>query len=200
MKLPGEALLRFEVQPHPGDARRTRLVQTARFKPAGPRGLAYWYAVLPLHSIVFSGMLEGIRREAELSDLHVVGAAIVEGGRCLVAQRSAAMALPLKWEFPGGKVHTGETPEAALAREIREELGLEVEVGERLGVTFEEQVGRRLRLEVHLCTLRGGELALAEHREARWVAAAELDALDWASADRPLLGRLRAALDRPATG
>lgn len=63
MKLPGEALLEFDVEPLGGG--RSRLVQTARFLPRGLAGLAYWYAVLPLHGIVFRGMLQGIRREAE---------------------------------------------------------------------------------------------------------------------------------------
>ena len=63
MKLPGDALLSFSIAPLP--AGRCRLTQTARFKPRGLSGLAYWYAVLPLHAIVFSGMLEGIRRHAE---------------------------------------------------------------------------------------------------------------------------------------
>jgi uncharacterized protein YbjT (DUF2867 family) len=67
MKLPGEASLEFEVQPHPDDHGRCMVVQTARFKPRGLLGLAYWYAVLPLHSIVFNGMLKGIRRAAEES-------------------------------------------------------------------------------------------------------------------------------------
>jgi uncharacterized protein YndB with AHSA1/START domain len=62
MKLPGEALLEFEIEPAPGGS---RLVQTARFRPKGLLGLAYWYAVLPLHGIVFRGMLDGIRRTAE---------------------------------------------------------------------------------------------------------------------------------------
>ncbi|MBP7937375.1 MAG: SDR family oxidoreductase [Phycisphaerae bacterium] len=65
MKLPGEASLEFEVQPHPEDHGRCMVVQTARFKPRGLMGLAYWYSVLPLHGVVFSGMLKGIRRAAE---------------------------------------------------------------------------------------------------------------------------------------
>jgi len=65
MKLPGEALLEFEVRPTPGDPARAQLTQTARFKPKGLAGLAYWYAVLPLHGFVFRGMLDGIRRTAE---------------------------------------------------------------------------------------------------------------------------------------
>jgi deoxyribodipyrimidine photolyase-like uncharacterized protein/uncharacterized protein YbjT (DUF2867 family) len=65
MKLPGEALLEFEICPLDSDPQRCRLKQTARFKPRGLLGLAYWYAVLPLHGIVFRGMLNGIRRTAE---------------------------------------------------------------------------------------------------------------------------------------
>ena len=64
MKLPGEALLEFDIEPTADDSGRTRLVQTARFLPRGLAGLAYWYAVLPLHGIVFRGMLGGIERAA----------------------------------------------------------------------------------------------------------------------------------------
>ena len=67
MKLPGEAVLEFEIQKCGADGsnNRTRLTQTARFRPRGLLGLMYWYAVLPLHWIVFNGMLQGIRRAAE---------------------------------------------------------------------------------------------------------------------------------------
>lgn len=65
MKLPGEALLSFEVHPDEKDAAKCKLIQTARFKPKGLPGLLYWYAVLPLHGLVFDGMLNGIRRAAE---------------------------------------------------------------------------------------------------------------------------------------
>jgi len=65
MKLPGEALLEFTIEPVPGEIPRCRLVQTARFLPRGLLGLAYWYAVMPLHRIVFGRMLRGVRRVAE---------------------------------------------------------------------------------------------------------------------------------------
>jgi hypothetical protein len=65
MKLPGEALLEFEIEPIEGKTNACQLVQTARFKPKGLAGLAYWYAVLPLHGVVFKGMLKGIHRAAE---------------------------------------------------------------------------------------------------------------------------------------
>src|SRR5687768_3267985 len=64
-----------------------------------------------------------------VTTIHVVGAAIIRDHRCLITQRSPTMPLPLKWEFPGGKVEPNEAPEAALAREIHEELGLTIQVG-----------------------------------------------------------------------
>jgi hypothetical protein len=65
MRLPGEALLEFTVEPWPGRADRSRLIQTARFAPRGLLGIVYWYAVLPLHGLVFRRMLAGIGRAAE---------------------------------------------------------------------------------------------------------------------------------------
>ena len=67
MKLPGEALLEFEVQPAADPDAPTRLIQIARFKPRGLFGLVYWYAVLPFHGFVFRGMLAGIKAAAEAS-------------------------------------------------------------------------------------------------------------------------------------
>ena len=126
--------------------------------------------------------------------VRVVGAAILRGHTCLAAQRSAAMAEPLKWEFPGGKVEPGEDPRQALAREIREELDLTIEVGERLGHGSHLEAGRRIELEVFAATVAGGQLRLAEHLQAGWFRASEIDGLDWAAADRPLLPALRRLL------
>ena len=126
--------------------------------------------------------------------VQVVGAAILQGGTCLVAQRSAAMPLPLKWEFPGGKLEPGEDPREALAREIREELGLEIEVGAWLGRGASVDGGRRIELDVFEAALVAGEVRLAEHRRYGWFAAGEIDALDWAAADVPVLGALKRRL------
>jgi 8-oxo-dGTP diphosphatase len=127
-------------------------------------------------------------------EVHVVGAAIVRDGCCLAAQRGPAMRLPGKWEFPGGKVEAGEDPRAALTREVREELGLEVEVGELLGTGCDDAGEVAVRLDVYLASAMGGELRLLEHGDVRWLTPAELDAVDWAEADRPLLPLLRARL------
>lgn len=124
----------------------------------------------------------------------MVGAAIVAGGRCLAARRSASMPLPLLWEFPGGKVEPGESPQEALRREIREELGVEVEVLEQLGTSRAPHGEREIELAVYLCRLVQGEPRPHEHDAVRWLAPDELDALAWAPADVPLLSPLAAAL------
>ena len=81
MRLPGAALLEFVVEPAPGRADRCRLIQTARFLPRGLLGLAYWYAVLPVHRVVFGRMLQGIRRAAEAAGAHPGSAAQSTGMR-----------------------------------------------------------------------------------------------------------------------
>lgn len=129
-------------------------------------------------------------RAPSLPELHVVGAALVERGRVLLTRRSARMSMPGKWEFPGGKVEAGEEPRPALAREVAEELGIAVEVGERIGRGTALHDGRRIVLEVFAARRTAGELRLAEHEEHGWFAAGELAALDWPEADLPILPAL----------
>lgn len=119
--------------------------------------------------------------------LHVVGAAIRRGDRCLVARRGPGMSLPGAWEFPGGKVEDDESPYQALAREIREELGLDIAVGRRLGIGTATISTRNIELSVYAASPRGGELALLEHSEVRWLEAGELSRLAWAEADVPVV-------------
>ena len=126
--------------------------------------------------------------------LHVVGAAIVEGGRVFLARRGPAMSMPGKWEFPGGKVEDGEAPEAALVREVAEELGIDIEVGSFLGRGEAEHAGRTIVLDVWLARRVTGEPASREHDAVGWFAAAELATLDWPEADLPLLEPLARAL------
>lgn len=131
-----------------------------------------------------------------MNELHVVGAAILDGARCLATRRSAAMSMPLKWEFPGGKVEPGEAPAAALAREIAEELELVIEVDRHLATGFGTSGTRTVRLEVYLARCTGGDLVLHEHDEAGWFTADELARLDWAAADLPAVEALVAHLRR----
>jgi 8-oxo-dGTP diphosphatase len=118
----------------------------------------------------------------------VVGAAIVRGGRVLVARRTAPASAAGRWEFPGGKVEPGETEADSLAREIEEELGLRIRVERWLA--GEEEIGERYLLKVALATIEAGEPAPTEHDQIRWLTAAELGAVDWLDGDRPFLTEL----------
>ncbi len=108
----------------------------------------------------------------------------------LAAQRSERMSLPGKWEFPGGKIEPGESPEQALARELDEELHCQVDVGRRVATTEHEYDFGIVILSTFYCTLISGMPQLVEHSEVRWVRVAELDQLNWAPADVPAVRRV----------
>ncbi|RYZ04862.1 MAG: (deoxy)nucleoside triphosphate pyrophosphohydrolase [Myxococcales bacterium] len=117
--------------------------------------------------------------------IQVVAAAIVRSGRCLVAERGPGMLLAGKWEFPGGKVEPNEPPTAALVRELREELGVEIEVGPLLGTGRAPSGNKVIELDVYAARLVSGEPALSEHSRLVWATADELLGFDWAEADVP---------------
>jgi 8-oxo-dGTP diphosphatase len=126
----------------------------------------------------------------------VVAAAIVVRSpgpaRVLAAQRSRPPELAGRWELPGGKVEPGEPEVDAIARECREELGVEVRVGPRIGADLPIGDGRVLR--VYLADLVRGEPQPHDHAALRWLTAQELEQVDWLDADRPLLPDLREVL------
>ena len=123
--------------------------------------------------------------------LHVACALIEQDGRVLAAQRSPAMSMPLKWEFPGGKVHEGESAEACLKREVREELGIDVAVGHPLTVVTHHYPALTVTLYPFRCSILSGMITLHEHAAIAWLMPEELHALDWADADRPVLDEYR---------
>jgi 8-oxo-dGTP diphosphatase len=128
--------------------------------------------------------------------LHVACALIEHRGLLLSVQRSAAMSLPLKWEFPGGKIEPGEDAAACLRREVREELGVEVDVGEPLPSATHDYPGFSVVLYPLRCRVTSGELTLHEHAAARWLSPAELFSVDWAAADLPVLEAWKALAGR----
>jgi 8-oxo-dGTP diphosphatase len=120
--------------------------------------------------------------------IHVTCAIIEKDAEVLCAQRSELMPLPLKWEFPGGKVEEGESLEDCLVREIREELGLQVLVKEQLPPsTFNYGAGKEICLHPFICHIHSGTVSLKEHKQVVWLPATELKKLDWAAADIPIL-------------
>jgi 8-oxo-dGTP diphosphatase len=119
-----------------------------------------------------------------------VACAIIEGPEgVLCALRSATMSLPLVWEFPGGKIEQGESAEAALIREIGEELDVLIEVLRDLPESDHSYVpGRLIRLHPFVCRIASETSPVAgEHAEIRWIRKEDLRSLDWAAADIPVM-------------
>lgn len=124
----------------------------------------------------------------------IVGAAIVVDGRVLACERSEPPEMAGRWEFPGGKVEPGESDVEAVVRECEEELGVAVEVGERVGSDVPVAAGR-WTLRVYLASLVGGaQPRPLEHSALRWLAADELDDVAWLPADAPIVAALAAIL------
>jgi 8-oxo-dGTP diphosphatase len=120
--------------------------------------------------------------------LRVVGAVIVRGQQILAARRAPGRSAAGLWEFPGGKIEPGESPQDALARELREELGVEVEIGWLIGRGVAEAEVRDLHLDCYWARLRGAApTGSTDHDLLEWVERAELAAREWAGPDVPIV-------------
>ena len=98
------------------------------------------------------------------------------------------------WEFPGGKVEAGESPEEALRREIREELEVEVNVGDLIDTIEYDYPAFHLSMKCYACTIAGGSPHLLEHEAARWLTADQLDSVAWLPADITLIPKIAGLL------
>ena len=123
----------------------------------------------------------------------VVAGVILADGRVLSARRGYGPQMG-GWEFPGGKVEDGETPKEALAREIREELGLEILIGGRIGSVDHDYPNISVSVSYYPCWIAGGKLTLREASDAKWLSLSELESVDWLPADREILPRVRGCL------
>jgi 8-oxo-dGTP diphosphatase len=120
-----------------------------------------------------------------------VTAAIIEkNGKILIAQRKLGSSLGGKWEFPGGKIESEETPEQCLRRELKEELGIEAIIGPFFCTSTLEYKHMSIELLVYKATHVSGEIVVYDHESIKWVSKDELINYDFVDADRPVVDKL----------
>jgi len=129
----------------------------------------------------------GIRSTA-VTVKHVVAALLVKDGKVLICQRTRHQTMPLKWEFPGGKIEQGEQPRDALRRELEEELGIDAQVGEEVArIRHRYKTGNSVELRFYVVRRYRGEIENRIFRDVRWSARSELPAYDFLEADLTLV-------------
>ncbi|SFS54198.1 NUDIX domain-containing protein [Saccharopolyspora flava] len=177
---------------------RTLLTDSVRWTtPLGPLGRVG--DVVLGRKLVLDVLAARVRAVRELAESWasrpvVVGTALVHEGRLLAQQRGYPAAHAGRWELPGGRVEPGETESDAVVRECREELDVEVRPTGRLGTDVPLDNGMLLRIHTAELVDAGQVPRAVEHREVRWLTAADLPALDWLDTDRVLLHHLRELL------
>ncbi|SRR5690606_5821693 len=122
-----------------------------------------------------------------MDKISVTCAIIIKDKKVLVVQRSEAMKLPLKWEFPGGKIESDESEEECIKREIIEEIGIEIELISRLTPSIHSYSTFQIELIPFLANYTKGNIKLTEHKKYLLLEKDELKELDWAEADIPIL-------------
>lgn len=128
-----------------------------------------------------------------MKTIQVVAAIIRQENKIFATQRGYGE-FKDGWEFPGGKMESGETPKQALAREIREELDTEIEVGELIDTVEYDYPKFHLTMHCFWCTVISGDLVLKEHEAARWLTKDTLDSVAWLPADLGLVEKIRKIL------
>lgn len=129
----------------------------------------------------------------EMKTIQVVAALIVHDGRIFATQRGYGEWKGW-WEFPGGKIESGETPEDALLREIREELDTEIRIEKYVDTIEWDYPSFHLSMRCYLCSVVSGELTLLEHEAAAWLDCGHLRSVRWLPADETILDRIERAL------
>ena len=124
-----------------------------------------------------------------MKTVRVVAAIIIENGKVFATQRGYGE-FKDGWEFPGGKIEPGETPEEAIVREIKEELDTEVEVIELLDTVEYDYPDFHLSMGCFICKIKSGDLVLKEHEAAKWLTKDTLGSLEWLPADMGLVGEI----------
>lgn len=124
-----------------------------------------------------------------MKTVRVVAAIIIENGKVFATQRGYDE-FKDGWEFPGGKIEPGETPEEAIVREIKEELDTEVEVIELLDTVEYDYPNFHLSMGCFICKIKSGDLVLKEHEAAKWLTKDTLGSLEWLPADMGLVGEI----------
>lgn len=125
-----------------------------------------------------------------MKTIEVVAAIIIRDGQVFATQRGYGQWQGW-WEFPGGKMEAGESPQEALVREIREELDAEISVGELLETVEWDYPEFHLTMHCFRCTLRSESIHLNEHKDAAWLTEATLDSVKWLPADEGLIERIK---------
>ena len=121
--------------------------------------------------------------------IEVVAAIIIRDGKLFATQRGYGEWKDW-WEFPGGKIELGESPEEALLREIHEELAIDIAIDSHLTTVDYDYPDFHLTMHCYLCTIISGELSLLEHEDARWLTTDELDSVKWLPADKDVIEKL----------
>jgi mutator mutT protein len=124
-----------------------------------------------------------------MKTVRVVAAIIIENGKVFATQRGYGE-FKDGWEFPGGKIEPGETPEEAIVREIKEELDTEVEVIELLDTVEYDYPTFHLSMGCFICKIKSGDLVLKEHEAAKWLTKDTLGSVKWLPADMGLVGEI----------
>lgn len=129
-----------------------------------------------------------------MKTVNVVAAIIKKNNKVFITQRGHGE-FKGKWEFPGGKIEVGETPEEAIVREIKEELKSKIKVERLFDEINEKREDKILNVKFFICSLINGDLELTEHLASKWVEPSEIETKDFLEADKPILDNLKSGND-----